>query len=709
MAITGAAGSSPSSTPDLVGLSSTDVGTPTGGTPPPPGSSTGKGGSLQLYEQIVQQEAISLEELNFPNLQINGVLGGLPVAEKNQEYFAVFEEAGDTSPELIGKTQFKVTYLCDSQLNIDKPMDGGVSLSNINQNFERQKFARVRADQGTALNPQLVGSHPIIAVGTLAPVGGSQIGKGPLDYVTTMSFQLEDQLGLPAGLPVGEFYTFLNKTPGVRNSRLSYTSSVDVYYNIGVATLNTTSSNEDSPFRTYYDSIQTTTGSGVEAITDGTFFSVSDYYDGINTLTSSLDGNTRVRIRSSFGINIATSSVYDIVASFLNPPNQQTINYYVPITLNVYKSGSEATLLATGQKMINTYNPVLSGEDIYEDTIYGPGPNTNLELFADNNLNAIPGFSWTPNQVAYFDITTDYFDFNEGDKLYAELVLPEESPTGSNFPSALISQSAAEEFNFFYQSLSTHKNTAALRTYNYFGGHFIVENETLPGNLFINGVTGITASYTSSETGEPSLYNYTSSYWAGFNNTTSSKGKNISYLTSSTALYTFYGGPYYQANPGTETYNTHNLTTLPSSSLTFTIDGTSVKKSWINFGGNPMRLSFTPIPGDFIRFEYNPNKLFQITGVNSAHNTFKLKLDGHISSTTILDNFLIYRIIEDGQYIILDVEKDIEAGITQAFRGIIQPFYPSEAQEENQDELIYKLKIAGVIEDSAPITISGVN
>ncbi len=709
MAITGAGGGS-STTPDMVSLSNVDVGTPIGSSGPPPGAtSAGKGGSLQIADQAIQQETIAQNELDFPNLKIKGILGGLPVAERNQEYFAVFEEAGDTAPELIGQTQFKVTYLCDSLLNVDKPSDGNIALLNINQNFERQKFGIVRADQGTALNPQLVGTHQITAVGTLAPIGGTQIGQGPLDYVTTMSFQQEGQLGLPAGLPIAEYYMWMNKTPGFQNSLLSYENPVPLPYNMGSADLGTTASNEDNPLRTYFDSQQIITGSGTQAETVGSFFT-NDYIDTIKILTSSIAGNNRLKITAGIGMNIATSSVADLVSSFVYPPSLELINYYSTITLNVYKSGSSngKELIATKQKSINTFNPSLTGDFgsiVAEELAPLYGGNFNLELFANGFPDQIPNFSWSPNQSVFIEAVSDYIDVNKDDTIFAELVLPEESSTGS-IPDAYFSASADQ--NLFWQSLHTHKNEAAITTYQYFGGHLISSNETAPGNLFVQGVTGLTASY-QDENGNSSIYNYTSSYWAGFNNTTGSEGNNISYLTSSTALALFYGSDYYQVNPGTETYNTHNLSSLPSSSLTITQAGESIKKTWINFGGNSMRYSFTPIPGDFIRFEYNPNKVFQILNVSSVGNVFKLELDNHISPSTIIDNFLIYRIDENGQYIIMDIEKDVEAGITQAFRGIIQPIFPSENQIENQDSLIFKLKEAGIIEDSAPINISGVN
>ena len=137
------------------------------------------GQALNNYEnqtpltlQAIQQNQIAiLQAQDGTGIRIDGVLGGLPVAEKNQEYFLVIEEAGDTTPEILGQTQFKISYLCDSKLNVSKPSGDGIALKNVLQNFERQKNAVVRVDQGTVLNNQLAGTHKITAVGSLEPIG----------------------------------------------------------------------------------------------------------------------------------------------------------------------------------------------------------------------------------------------------------------------------------------------------------------------------------------------------------------------------------------------------------------------------------------------------------------------------------------------------------------------------------------------------------
>ena len=83
---------------------------------------------------------------------INGIIGGLPVAEQNQEYFLVFDEAATTDPEIIDKTQFRVTYVVDSNLNTSKPTEETDAALNATQNFEKGRNCLVRADNGTILN-----------------------------------------------------------------------------------------------------------------------------------------------------------------------------------------------------------------------------------------------------------------------------------------------------------------------------------------------------------------------------------------------------------------------------------------------------------------------------------------------------------------------------------------------------------------------------
>jgi len=145
---------------------------------------------LSKYVNYTKEELI--EEQN--NLRINtgedikGALGGLPVVEQTQEYFAVFDEAGSTGPEIIDKTQLRISYLVDSQLNTSKPVEGQPAALNATQNFGKQEECIVRADNATVLNQNLTGKQSIYDIGALALISTTEFGKSNDEYITTMSF-----------------------------------------------------------------------------------------------------------------------------------------------------------------------------------------------------------------------------------------------------------------------------------------------------------------------------------------------------------------------------------------------------------------------------------------------------------------------------------------------------------------------------------------
>lgn len=675
-------------------------------------------GLTPVEEQLIQANEIALDQANFPGIQIKGVLGGLPVAEQNQEYFAVVFEAVDTTPEIIDQTQFKITYLCDSQLNVSKPGDDTIALLNTVQNFERQKIARVRVDQGTVLNNQLGGRHEITAVGSLEPICGTQIGQGPLSYVTTMSFKQADQLGPDLSRPVEGYYQWLQKTTGYQNRRIAFSKTGTTNQGDAWSLPATTT---EGTLHTYFDSVQAQpSGSAVDAENSQSLFP-TNYLDVINILTGSLDGNSRVKVKVQASINIATSSVADMSIGVLQSLNVDLTNgtntsdsnqdlysavSNAPVTLNVYKetvSGgyNNRELLGSQTIALPTINDALVGPGSL-DTI------VNYHKFAHDALNLINNFSWNLNNSArFFSVETDYFDVEFGDHVYGEIVVPEEQeapilgPIGSieKFVQHGAFLGGYDIESSFTESLQVHRNQAALRSYQYFAGNSIMTQETPEEDgRFANNITGITASYFTQE-GSASVYNYTGSYFVGFNNFSNSDEGLGSFITASTPLTNFYGGDFIQINPGTEAYNILNADSSPTSSLFANGLDAEDKLTWNNFGFNPIQQPFIPKTGDFIRFEFSKQKVYLITGVNSSGNALKLKLDGHIPASTVLDNFVIYRIVEDGQYIILNVKKNNETGVGQPFSGIISAEFPSEGLEERSDQLIFDLKQAGILSE----------
>ena len=171
--------------------------------------------------------------------------------------------------------------------------------------------------------------------------------------------------------------------------------------------------------------------------------------------------------------------------------------------------------------------------------------------------------------------------------------------------------------------------------------------ENPPTSGFVNGITGAT-----------------SSYWSVGTYLT---GSNVSVLTASQALNNLYSIGAIQSSP-------------PSS---------------LAFGFSSCSINFDPQPGDYIRFQYDKNRVHNITNVstisisgsNQSASLF-LTVVPPIATSSILDNFVLYRIVNDGTYVILDVEKLVGGN---SFGGIIQPQYMSQTINNNYNNIIQDL------------------
>ena len=134
------------------------------------------------------EQQINQEQLNNFLGPVNGALGGLSVAEKNQSYFIVFQQAGGTGPEIIDQTAYFITYLVDENGNVSKPSEDYDSLNNLIQNFEIGGNVIVRNDASTALNSSLTGRQLITAIGSQEPILYSQTGSSISASVDEINF-----------------------------------------------------------------------------------------------------------------------------------------------------------------------------------------------------------------------------------------------------------------------------------------------------------------------------------------------------------------------------------------------------------------------------------------------------------------------------------------------------------------------------------------
>jgi hypothetical protein len=183
----------------------------------------------------------------------------------------------------------------------------------------------------------------------------------------------------------------------------------------------------------------------------------------------------------------------------------------------------------------------------------------------------------------------------------------------------------------------------------------------------------------------------TSSYWSvgTFHDASS---RNLTVLTASHQLSNIYTSPvtYYQ-----NVYDGINNATGEATS------------SILNFGFSKPKIPFSindnggPRPGDYIRFEYNPNQVYNIKKIGVVSDPLSPYL-GNLTlsvfppppSTVNLNHFNIYRIINDGSSLILNVEQP-ETG--SSFAGLIYPQFRSTKLQQSASMIVQDLTSKGVI------------
>ena len=166
---------------------------------------------MPTQQQFIQQQQ-ELEQYEFLLGPVNGVLGGLPVAEQNQDYFLVFKGVGGTGPEIIDNTAYFIQYVVDSDGNISKPSQGSTARLNTIQNFPIGKTTTVRIDNASGINTQLDGDHTITGVGIQQPILYTQYGIPSSSYNSTLYFYTEGTAPVGAYNNVGSYLGSMVKT-----------------------------------------------------------------------------------------------------------------------------------------------------------------------------------------------------------------------------------------------------------------------------------------------------------------------------------------------------------------------------------------------------------------------------------------------------------------------------------------------------------------
>jgi hypothetical protein len=155
------------------------------------------------------------QDIELQGIVANGVLGGLPVAERNQDFFLIFRNIGGTGPEIIDQTAYFIEYLVDSEGNIFKPSENTSALHNLLQNFQINKPVNVVVDKASVSNTTMGGQHQLTAVGVQQPILYSQTGSSAGAFTGSIFFKGDPTLGTignPGGLVVPNMQAVMIKT-----------------------------------------------------------------------------------------------------------------------------------------------------------------------------------------------------------------------------------------------------------------------------------------------------------------------------------------------------------------------------------------------------------------------------------------------------------------------------------------------------------------
>jgi hypothetical protein len=343
------------------------------------------------YTTYTSQELIEAQSQLSQQLgeEINGIFGGLPVASQNQEFFAVFDEAGSTGPEIIGKTQFRITYLVDSNLNTSKPTDNGDAAINASQNFEKSKYCVVRADNATVLNQNLTGKQSIYDIGSLQLISTTEYGKANDEYITTMSFNGVGSQLVGNAQNISAAFT---QPPFTSPNQLTSDGSQKI--------------------------IMDTSTSPISASQDGSFEWVDWDGDEFEFIQSTLAASTRIKAQLTFKLTID------------NVFSGETVN----IGINIYRDpvgGSENIQLLTGTSFVGqvpnqplapqdfsfnssisfNYEDFSQGDKIYAEVIRTGGSTNAVVDFTTVSINfqqeTPPGDTIT---VGFNAVTSSYWE-----------------------------------------------------------------------------------------------------------------------------------------------------------------------------------------------------------------------------------------------------------------------------------------------------------
>jgi len=354
---------------------------------------SGGGGSAPNTNQQSQ-------DIELQGIKAEGVLGGLPVAERNQDFFLVFKGIGGTGPEIIGQTAYFIEYLVDSEGNVFKPSENTSALINLLQNFQVNKNVNVIVDNPSTTNAIMAGQHQLTAIGVQQPILYSQTGSSVGAFTGSVFFEGDTTLGVIGNdgtLVVPDMQAYMLKT-----TSLPSTAGVVTGFNSFIGgTPSDTSGNARSA-----------------SLTTGRYVMTSSALADLNTFKLQATAKVKNTTNSSKNLSLAIAENGNSIAgsnSVTIPANSGFINVTV---IQEFTSQFATQNLLAGEfiQLVMFGNGM--GDLTFESIKFGnpggplfqnPTPNGNLLQSAGSNA---PPFWLTGSNGSLYITASDYLSTN---------------------------------------------------------------------------------------------------------------------------------------------------------------------------------------------------------------------------------------------------------------------------------------------------------
>jgi hypothetical protein len=357
--------------------------------------------------------------------------------------------------------------------------------------------------------------------------------------------------------------------------------------------------------------------------------------------------------RNSF---IPTMSFTQVGSSATGAPSATT--YYFYAKHNTSQTLSDGYKVKFNTIISNPNGDYTGGTDSYYTVPFPPAVNGVNILFQ-------VGLAVLTNRLDFaIQVSSDSFVSDIRNLPIEEFLPPSATDTNANIGGVwndiyyyIATPSSIDETTYHY---------VKTKPYTFATGDKIrvwVLNTATSGTNIVYGTPNTTETFfTMTSNYLPSLQ-VTSSYWSGATFPTSSTPQ---YLTASLGLSNFLNNNFTQITP------TASLSMSFSQIIT------------------PANIQ----PGDYIRFEYDPNKQSKIYNVgNLSDGRAILTIYPPIPTGSKLDHFVIYRIVKDGNYVIVNEPRVSGATLT----GFLQPKYISQELKDNFSNIVNKLEADGLL------------